>query len=79
MMARGGGKGFARMAGMMGMGGPGGMDALQALGGKMLGPEAAEALKAAPPNSILPGLGGPAKPTLPPGLGGSPFNPFRKP
>jgi len=79
MMARGGGKGFARMAGMMGMGGPGGMDALQALGGKMLGPEAAEALKAAPPETILPGLGGPAKPILPPGLGGSPFNPFRKP
>jgi signal recognition particle subunit SRP54 len=77
MMARGGGKGFARMAGMMGMGGAGGMDALQALGGKMLGPEAAEALKTAPANAVLPGL--PGKPTLPPGLGGAPFNPFRKP
>src|SRR5271165_1877475 len=33
MMAKGGGKGFARMAGMMGLGGPGGLDSLKALGG----------------------------------------------
>ena len=90
-MARGGGKGFARMAGAMGIGGPGGlggpgaMDALQNLGSKVLGPEAAEALKNAPPDLKLPGLGGPpAGPSaLPGGLpglgGGAPFNPFRKP
>jgi signal recognition particle subunit SRP54 len=76
-MARGGGKGFARMAGMMGLGGPGGMDALQTLGSKVLGPEAAEALKSSP-DVKLPGLGGPGPPGLP-GLGGAPFNPFRKP
>jgi signal recognition particle subunit SRP54 len=69
MMARGGGKGFARMAGMMGLGGPGGADALQALGRGQ-----------APPSgdapAQLPGLG--AGSSLP-GLGGQPFNPFRKP
>ncbi|HEY1415173.1 MAG TPA: signal recognition particle protein [Caulobacteraceae bacterium] len=77
-MARGGGKGFARMAGMMGLGGPGGMDALQNLGSKVLGPEAAEALKNAGPDVKLPGLGGQGPSALP-GLGGAPFNPFRKP
>jgi signal recognition particle subunit SRP54 len=65
MMARGGGKGFARMAGLMGLGGPGG---LGALGGPA--PDASEATPS------LPGLGGPS--SLP-GLGGAPFNPFRKP
>jgi signal recognition particle subunit SRP54 len=84
MMARGGGKGFARMAQMMGMGGAGGMDAMQALGSKVLGPEASEVLKSLPQGG-LPGLGAPGQnsPTLPgqnlPGLGGAPFNPFRKP
>ncbi|MGA2951196.1 MAG: signal recognition particle protein [Caulobacteraceae bacterium] len=85
MMSRGGGKGFARMAQMMGMGGAGGMDAMQALGSKVLGPEAAEALKSPEAAGLL-GLGGSGQkpPTLPgqslPGLGGgAPFNPFRKP
>jgi signal recognition particle subunit SRP54 len=71
MMARGGGKGFARMAGMMGLGGPGGppdLGALEALGrGQAPPPGEAPAL--------LPGLGGSSLP----GLGGQPFNPFRKP
>jgi len=80
MMSRGGGKGFARMAQMMGMGGAGGMDAMQALGSKVLGPEAAEALKSPEAASIL-GLGAPGQksPTLPGLGGGGPFNPFRKP
>jgi signal recognition particle subunit SRP54 len=65
MMARGGGKGFARMAGAMGLGLPGGgMDALKALGAGKLPPP--------PANS-------PAPPQALPGLGGAPFNPFRKP
>ncbi len=68
MMARGGGKGFARMAGLMGLGGPGGLGGLGALGGPT--PAAGDA------PASLPGLGGP--PSLP-GLGGAPFNPFRKP
>jgi signal recognition particle subunit SRP54 len=78
MMAKGGGKGFARMAGMMGLGGQGGMDALQALGGKVMGPEAEAALREAGASGqpLLPAAGrGPALP----GLGGAPFNPFRKP
>jgi signal recognition particle subunit SRP54 len=62
MMARGGGKGFARMAGVMGLGvpagAPAGLDALKSLG-------------AGPAQT-------PASPALP-GLGGAPFNPFRKP
>jgi signal recognition particle subunit SRP54 len=69
MMARGGGKGFARMAGMMGLGGPGGADALEALG-------RAQAGAGGEGSPQLPGLGG-ASPL--PGLGGQPFNPFRKP
>jgi signal recognition particle subunit SRP54 len=69
MMARGGGKGFARMAGMMGLGGPGGADALQALG-------RGQALPTGDTPAQLPGLG--AGSSLP-GLGGQPFNPFRKP
>ncbi len=74
MMARDGGKGFARMAGMLGMGG-GGMDPLKALGG---GPRPPEAGAQAPPT--LPGLGGPGVPRLP-GLGGGPppgVNPFKR-
>jgi signal recognition particle subunit SRP54 len=69
MMSKGGGKGFARLAGMMGAGG--GMDALKAMGGGRL-PEGAPA--------SLPGLGGGAGGALP-GLGGLPpgFNPFKKP
>jgi signal recognition particle subunit SRP54 len=62
MMAKGGGKGFARMAGMMGLGMPGGgapLDALKSLG-------AGPAQTPAPSGSL-------------PGLGGAPFNPFRKP
>ena len=77
MMARDGGKGFARLAGMMGglpgAGGMGGMDRLKALGAGMAAPIGDA--------SALPGLGGgPAKPALP-GLGGLPpgFNPFKKP
>ena len=71
MMARGGGKGFARVAGMMGLGGPGGVDSLKALGEK-----AAQAQSGAAPT--LPGLGG--RPSTLPGLGGPPaYNPFRKP
>jgi signal recognition particle subunit SRP54 len=66
MMARGGGKGFARMAGLMGLGDPGGLGA--SLGGQPPTPGDAPA--------SLPGLGGPS--SLP-GLGGAPFNPFRKP
>jgi len=76
MMARGGGKGFARMAGMMGLGGPGGMDALQSLGGKVMAGQGGDPAGSAP--TQLPGLGGPKTPSLP-GLGGAPFNPFRKP
>ncbi|MGI8840163.1 MAG: signal recognition particle protein [Caulobacteraceae bacterium] len=67
-MAKGGGKGFARLGAMMGAGG--GLDRLKAMGGgRVVGAESA------PPS--LPGLGGP---TLP-GLGGMPanFNPFKKP
>ena len=72
MMARDGGKGFARMAGMMG--GGGGMDRLKAMGGGRL-PEQQ------PTGGTLPGLGGPApNPNALPGLGGLPsgFNPFKK-
>jgi signal recognition particle subunit SRP54 len=71
VMARGGGKGFARVAGMMGLGGPGGVDSLKALGEK-----AAQAQSGAAPT--LPSLGG--RPSTLPGLGGPPaYNPFRKP
>ena len=74
MMAKGGGKGFARMAGMMGLGGPGGLDSLKALGGGSpppgaeLPPPGLTGLGVAPPKT-LPGLGG-----INPG-----FNPFKKP
>jgi signal recognition particle subunit SRP54 len=63
MMARGGGKGFARMAGMMGLGAPGAMPA---------GLDALKSLGAGPSQT-------PAAPAQLPGLGGAPFNPFRKP
>jgi signal recognition particle subunit SRP54 len=74
MMARDGGKGFARMAGMMG--GGGGMDRMKALGGGRM-PEQQQVS-----GGTLPGLGGPApNPNALPGLGGLPsgFNPFKKP
>jgi len=75
MMARGGGRGFARMAGAMGMGGPGGLDAL-----KTLGEKAASAQDGGSQGAVLPGLGG-GPPRSLPGLGGPPpgFNPFKKP
>jgi signal recognition particle subunit SRP54 len=90
MMARDGGKGFARMAGLFGAGGPGGLDALKALGGGPKVPPLAGAPSDAPPAfpglPNLPGLGG--KPGGPPsglnlpGLGGRMppgVNPFKKP
>jgi signal recognition particle subunit SRP54 len=58
MMAKGGGKGFARMAGLLG-GGAGGLDRLKAMGG---GPPP---LPGAAP-SLLPGLGGPPAPAFNP-------------
>jgi signal recognition particle subunit SRP54 len=63
MMARDGGKGFARMAGLFGGGAPGGLDALKALGG---GPKAQPLPGAAPDANSLPGL-----PNFP-GLGAKP-------
>ncbi|MEO8926611.1 MAG: signal recognition particle protein, partial [Caulobacteraceae bacterium] len=70
MMAKGGGKGFARLGAMMGAGG--GMDRFKALGAGRTAP-------AAPPS--LPGLGGGSRNGPPlPSLGGLPasFNPFKK-
>ena len=77
MMSKGGGKGFARMAGMLG---GGGMDRLKNLGGgKMPDADPAELEKQL---KNLPGLGGPggSLPNMPglPGLGASAFNPFKK-
>jgi signal recognition particle subunit SRP54 len=77
MMARDGGKGFARMAGMLG--GGGGLGALKAMGGGAKPP--------IPPGGAgLPGLGGQkglgGKPGVGlPGLGGLPpgFRPSKKP
>jgi signal recognition particle subunit SRP54 len=79
MMSRGGGKGFAQMAGMLGLGGGGpgagaaDMARLKAMGGGKL-PSAEEIQKA------LPGLGGGDGGGLKlPGLGAPPgFNPFKK-
>jgi len=80
MMSRGGGKGFAQMAGMLGLGGAGpgagsaDMARLKAMGGGKL-PSPEEIQKA------LPGLGGGGPDGGPklPGLGGLPgFNPFKK-
>jgi signal recognition particle subunit SRP54 len=83
-MAKDGGRNLARMAGMFG---GGGMDRLKAMGsGKPLpqpdaAPGAPQGLPSlltggAPPT--LPGLGAP-RPSALPGLGGAPFNPFKKP
>jgi signal recognition particle subunit SRP54 len=64
-MAKGGGRGFARLGAMMG--GAGGLDRLKSLGA---GPPPLGSPPSKPPSpSPLPGLGG-----LPPG-----FNPFKKP
>jgi signal recognition particle subunit SRP54 len=75
MMSKGGGKGFAKMAGMLG---GGGMDRLKTLGGgKMPEADPAELEKQL---KGLPGLGGGSLPNMPglPGLGASAFNPFKK-
>jgi signal recognition particle subunit SRP54 len=81
MMSKGGGRGFAQMAGMLGLGG--GSDRLKSLGGGKIAAPDPEQIKQALQG--LPGMGGPAAgaspPSLPglPGLGGgSPFNPFKK-
>jgi len=63
-MAKGGGRGFARLGAMMG--GPGGVDRLRSMGG---GPPPLGSTPPQPAPGPLPGLGG-----LPPG-----FNPFKKP
>jgi signal recognition particle subunit SRP54 len=63
-MAKGGGRGFARLGAMMG--GPGGLDSLKSMGG---GPPPLGSPQPKQPPGALPGLGG-----LPPG-----FNPFKKP
>jgi signal recognition particle subunit SRP54 len=80
MMSKGGGRGFAQMAGMLGLGGGG--DRLKSLGGgKMAAPDPAELEKQLKGIPGLSGLGGPNPPSLPglPGLGGgAPFNPFKK-
>jgi len=85
-MAKDGGRNLARMAGMFG---GGGMDRLKAMGGgKQLPPQDAApgAPQGLPPMltggapPTLPGLGAPAsRPSALPGLGGAPFNPFKKP
>ncbi|MEH6663591.1 MAG: signal recognition particle protein [Brevundimonas sp.] len=77
-LSRGGGKNLQKMAAMMGMGGmgPGGADMarLQAMGGGKLPPPDPEKLK-----SMLPGLGAPGGPDLPPGgLPGLPGFPPKK-
>ncbi len=79
MMARDGGKGFARMAGMFGAGG-GGMEAMKAMGGGMKPPALPGGGPAPSGMPSLPGLGAKPPPSLP-GLGGLPpgFNPFKKP
>ena len=79
MMARGGGKGFARMAGMMGLGGPGGLDSLKAMGGGAPALPPGLGGPTPPSGGGLPGLPGASSPPILPGLGGSPFNPFKKP
>jgi signal recognition particle subunit SRP54 len=80
MMSRGGGKGFAQMAGMLGLGGAGpgagaaDLARLKSMGGGKM-PSAEEIQKA------MPGLGGdaPGGGLKLPGLGGPPgFNPFKK-
>jgi signal recognition particle subunit SRP54 len=84
-MAKDGGRNLARMAGMFG---GGGMDRLKAMGGgKPLPQDAASGPPQGVPSMLtggapptLPGLGAPApRPSALPGLGGAPFNPFKKP
>jgi len=79
MMSKGGGKGFARLAGMMGGPGMGNLDALKTMGAGLKPPVGGEA-PGMPGLPNFPGLGGPAGPSNPlqPGLGGG-FNPFKKP
>jgi signal recognition particle subunit SRP54 len=74
-LSRGGGKNLQKMAAMMGMGGGGAdMARLQAMGGGKLPPPDPETLK-----SMLPGLGAPGGPDLPPGgLPGLPGFPPKK-
>ena len=75
-LSKGGGKNLQKMAAMMGMGGGGGADMarLQAMGGGKLPPPDPEKLK-----SMLPGLGAPGGPDLPPGgLPGLPGFPPKK-
>ena len=75
-LSKGGGKNLQKMAAMMGMGGGGGADMarLQAMGGGKLPPPDPEKLK-----SMLPGLGAPGCPDLPPGgLPGLPGFPPKK-
>ena len=77
-MAKGGGKGFARLGAMMG--GAGGLDRLKSLGGGPPPLNTSQSGGAQPPS--LPGLGSPGKPgSSLPGLGSLPpgFNPFKKP
>ena len=77
-MAKGGGKGFARLGAMMG--GTGGLDRLKSLGGGPPPLNTSQSGGAQPPS--LPGLGSPGKPgSSLPGLGSLPpgFNPFKKP
>jgi signal recognition particle subunit SRP54 len=74
-LSKGGGKNLQKMAAMMGMGGGGqDMARLQAMGGGKLPPPDPEKLK-----SMLPGLGAPGGPDLPPGgLPGLPGFPPKK-
>ena len=75
-LSKGGGKNLQKMAAMMGMGGGGGADMarLQAMGGGKLPPPDPDKLK-----SMLPGLGAPGGPDLPPGgLPGLPGFPPKK-
>ncbi|MBA4000731.1 signal recognition particle protein [Brevundimonas sp.] len=73
-LSRGGGKNLQKMAAMMGMGGGQDMARLQAMGGGKLPPPDPEKLK-----SMLPGLGAPGGPDLPPGgLPGLPGFPPKK-
>jgi signal recognition particle subunit SRP54 len=81
MMSKGGGGGFAQMAGMLGLGGGG--DRLKNLGGgKLAAPDPSELEKQLKGIPGLGGLGGGSNPPSLPGLpglgGGSTFNPFKK-
>jgi signal recognition particle subunit SRP54 len=85
MMAKGGGKGFARLGALMGAGG--GLDRFKNMGGGQIAQSEAKMADGPPPN--LAGLGGgprgvlgggPTRAPALPGLGGPPpgFNPFKK-